>query len=84
MSEKLYRVDWSGECYVWAKSEREAEQAVLDEVGYAEEKGILADATAVDKNDVPDPEWLPAVPYRSPDDRTVGEIIEAMEADDAE
>jgi len=79
-NEKLYRVDWSGECYVMAKNEREAEQVALDEVGFADDFGLCADAEAVDKNEVPPPEWVKSIPYCREDDKTVGEILAEMEA----
>jgi hypothetical protein len=80
----LYRVDWSGECYVMARSEREAEQIACDELGWAgEDLGICLDASEEDmKTCTPSPEWMDSIPYGNADDRTLGEILKEARDDE--
>lgn len=85
---KLYRVQWTGACYVWAKSKKDAiehaESAIeadgADLAGVA--SGICSLVTAAE-----DPhEWRHGLPYGEDPtgrERTVGDVIREMrEVDD--
>jgi hypothetical protein len=85
MKRELYRVHWSGECYVWAEDERDAERVALTEIGQAraDEMGIDVMGIKEDGNHPPDSSWSDSLPYGDPPGRwdhylTVAEILEAM------
>ena len=83
---RLYRVEWSGECFVLANSERDAEKEALtglrvlgsDDAGIEVSAAVVGSGAA--QGAIP-PEWSNARPFgaRSGENDSVGQIARRQE-----